>query len=84
MRIEDVYKRQSLTEAETRSATEIMHTVGDLERIGDYCINIDDVAEFNFSNKVEFSEQAKFDLEKMFTAVRQIDVYKRQILLGVY
>ena len=62
----------SLTEAETRSATEIMHTVGDLERIGDYCINIADVAEFNFSNKVEFSEQAKFELEKMFTAVRQI------------
>ncbi len=62
----------SLTESETRSATEIMHTVGDFERIGDYCVNIYDVAEYNFSNKVEFSDAAKFELEKMFAAAKQV------------
>lgn len=62
----------SLSEQETLLATELMHNVGDFERIGDYCINIADVAEYNSSNGVNFSEKGKKELKTMFDAIQSI------------
>lgn len=62
----------SLSEQETLLATELMHNVGDFERIGDYCINIADVAEYNSSNGVTFSEKGKKELKTMFDAIQSI------------
>lgn len=62
----------SLSEQETLLATELMHNVGDFERIGDYCINIADVAEYNSSNGVAFSEKGKKELKTMFDAIQSI------------
>lgn len=62
----------SLSEQETLLATELMHNVGDFERIGDYCINIADVAEYNSSNGINFSEKGKKELKTMFSAIQSI------------
>ena len=40
---------QSLKPSEMRTVTEMMHLIGDFERLGDYCVIISDVAEYNLS-----------------------------------
>ena len=62
----------SLNEQETLIATELMHNVGDFERIGDYCINIADVAEYNSSNNITFSGEGKKEIKAMVSAVGSI------------
>ncbi|WP_416147729.1 Na/Pi cotransporter family protein [Salipaludibacillus sp. HK11] len=44
----------------------LMNTVRDLERIGDHMENIMELVEYQITNKVEFSESAKDDLDTMF------------------
>lgn len=62
----------SLAEQDIRLATEIMHNLSDYERIGDYCINLADVVEYNESNDVHFSVQAQKEIKCMIAAVRNI------------
>ena len=62
----------SLDEINIRELNELMHNVGDFERIGDYCVNIANVAEYNDANKVSFSGQALKELKCIDTAVRDI------------
>ena len=61
-----------MNEQETLIATELMHNVGDFERIGDYCINIADVAEYNSSNNITFSGEGKKEIKAMVSAVGSI------------
>ena len=65
----------------TRLANELLRSVTDFERIGDYCMNIARVMENNETNGVSFSEGAKEELRTMFSAVENIlkttvDAYK--------
>ena len=62
----------SLDEINIRELNELMHNVGDFERIGDYCVNIANVAEYNDANKISFSDQALKELKCIDTAVRDI------------
>ncbi len=62
----------SLDEINIRELNELMHNVGDFERIGDYCVNIANVAEYNDANKIGFSGQALKELNCIDTAVRDI------------
>ena len=67
----------------TRLANELLRSVTDFERIGDYCMNIAHVLEFNETNGVIFSETAKEEIRTMFSAVDNIlkttvDAYKNE------
>ena len=62
----------NLDEEQTQRMTLIMHALGDFERIGDYCVNIAEVAEYNAENKVEFSEVCKYELRYLMDAVHAI------------
>lgn len=67
----------------TRLANELLRSVTDFERIGDYCIGIAQVFEFNEANGVTFSEGAKAEIRTMFDAVDNIlkttvDAYKHE------
>lgn len=69
--------------ADNLLATEILHTVGDLERIGDYCVNLAEAAEMNAAQSVSFSYTANRELEYMTAAVSSIikttmDAYRNQ------
>ena len=67
----------------TRLANELLRSVTDFERIGDYCMKIAHVLEFNEMNGVSFSEAAKTEIRTMFAAIDNIlkttvDAYKNE------
>ena len=57
---------------EQKLATEILHSVMDFERMGDHCIKLYDVAEYNRGAKIEFSPIAKKELSILSDAVGEI------------
>lgn len=74
---------QHLDVQQNRLATEFMHTVSDFERIGDHCINLMEVAEYNSEQGVEFSEAAIKELEYLNKVVSEtlsitISAYKNE------
>lgn len=75
---------RDLSPAESRMATELLHTVGDFERIGDHAVNLSEVATYNRENKVSFSRLATEELNAMFSAVDEIlektvTIYKNEL-----
>ena len=63
---------QHLESAQSRLATELLHTLGDLERVGDRCINISQVAFYNRDQNIHFSPEARTELTSMTEAVTEI------------
>ncbi len=57
----------SLSEHESDEHSILMHTINDIERIGDHFENILELVEYQLSNKVSITEEAMSDLEEMFT-----------------
>lgn len=55
-----------------KMATEMLHTVGDLERIGDHAMNIAEVAQYNMENDIAFSSDALSEILTMGNAVIEI------------
>ncbi len=71
----------SLSEHESDEHSILMHTINDIERIGDHFENILELVEYQLSNKVSITEEAMSDLEEMFTvaikAVKEaLDAFK--------
>ncbi|MCI9576258.1 MAG: Na/Pi cotransporter family protein [Clostridiales bacterium] len=62
----------NLSGAENRMATELLHSLGDFERIGDHAVNISEVAQYNHENNVKFSPQGLAELEIIFNAVEEV------------
>lgn len=62
----------NLDEEQTQRMTLIMHALGDFERIGDYCVNIAEVAQYNEENKIEFSKVCRYELRYLMDAVHAI------------
>ncbi|MCU6711766.1 Na/Pi cotransporter family protein [Paenibacillus sp. J5C_2022] len=60
--------QNGLTEGESEVASGLMHTINDIERIGDHAENIVELTEFSINNKVEFSVEAERDLKLMLEA----------------
>ena len=60
---------------EQKLATEILHSVMDFERMGDHCIKLYDVAEYNRNEKITFSPIAKKELGLLSDAVYDADGY---------
>lgn len=63
---------RGITSENRNLAKEIMHSVSDFERIGDHCINIVDVANYNREQKISFSKEATKQLRYMEEAVSHI------------
>ena len=57
---------------DSRLATEIMHSVSDFEKIGDYCGSLAQEAEFHHVQNVAFSADGKRELDCAAEAVRAI------------
>lgn len=58
--------------AQSRQLSKFLHTVGDFERLGDHAVNISKVAEELFEKKMEFSEEALYELTVLQNAVEEI------------
>lgn len=55
-----------------RLATEIMHSVMDFERIGDHCIKLAKVSDFNIREKITFSTPCEHEIDVISDAVDEI------------
>ncbi len=63
-------KHLSLSDSET--TTKLLHIIGDIERIGDHAENIVKVAEEIHQKKIQFSDEAKREIEIITEATQEI------------
>ncbi len=57
---------------DSKVVSELLHCVGDIERISDHSLNIAEAAKEIFDKDIEFSEKAKVDIKIMASAVEEI------------
>lgn len=58
--------KEELSDHETDIVTSMFHVVNDIERIGDHAENIADLASEKMVKRIEFSEEARKELNEMF------------------
>ncbi len=61
-----------LTDKDSKSVTELLHVIGDVERMSDHSVNILEVAKELHDKEITFSPQAQKDLKVMVSAVCEI------------
>lgn len=61
-----------LKDSDSKLATEMLHIVGDLERISDHAVNVAEVAQYNEEHGICFSEQAFAEITVFCQAVEEI------------
>ena len=61
-----------LNQADSEQVTKLLHMIGDFERISDHAVNVVESAEEIAEKKIEFSADAKAELEVLRRAVRDI------------
>ena len=67
-----VVSQISLTEPESLRLTDLMHVVGDIERIGDHCVNVIELSEYKTKEGLKFSDQANQELEDIFNLTSEM------------
>lgn len=67
-----VVSQISLTEPESLRLTDLMHIVGDIERIGDHCVNVIELSEYKTKEGLKFSSQANQELEDVFNLTSEM------------
>ncbi len=63
---------RSLTETDARRVSAMLHTIGDMERLGDHAANLVHSAEEIHSKKISFSENAQAELDNLTKALLEI------------
>lgn len=63
---------KELSEEESRHVTNLLHLIGEFERIGDYSMNLAEQAEKLYERGHNFSDTAKVELEAICEAVTEI------------
>lgn len=63
---------KKLSVNESREVTELLHCIGDIERISDHAVNIAEVAKEIYDKQIEFSDEAKGEIKVISAAVREI------------
>ena len=60
---------RALTAEESTRVSELLHTLSDFERIGDYAVNVSESAVVLHDRNIAFSPQARAELERLTAAV---------------
>lgn len=61
--------QRSLTEEQSETVTSLLHTINDLERIGDHAENLVELAQYRIDHELKFSDQAIGELKGMYEKV---------------
>lgn len=69
-----------ITDKDNLRVSEMIHTIGDLERIGDHAINIMETAVYDHENDVEFSPRAMAELNTISQAVLDIIILACEVM----
>jgi phosphate:Na+ symporter len=64
--------KNELTDRQRRLVPAILHSVNDIERVGDYCENIVTLAQRTFEENLSFSGAAKEELERLFAKTKTV------------
>lgn len=63
---------QELSQKDSREVSQLLHVVGDIERISDHSVNIIAAAKEIYEKDVEFSREAQREISVMANALREI------------
>ena len=63
---------RDLSESDSKSVSELLHIIGDIERISDHSVGIAKSAEEIHDKKLHFSENARKELKVLINAVKDI------------
>lgn len=63
---------KEMTEGQTTQVSVFLHTISDFERLSDHAVNIAEVANELHEKKFDFSDEAKYELNVLEAAVREI------------
>jgi len=77
--IVDITKRE-LSDKERRLIPAILHSVNDLEKVGDYCEGIVTLSQRMFEEDLAFSTPAQIELEKLFEKTRTLMRHTKKAL----
>ncbi|MBE7035972.1 MAG: Na/Pi cotransporter family protein [Ruminococcaceae bacterium] len=61
-----------MSSKDSKVVTELLHCIGDIERISDHALNIAETAQEIYTKKISFSEQATKDIAVISAAVEEI------------
>ena len=62
----------NMSSKDSKAVTELLHCIGDIERISDHAVNIAKVAKEMFDKEVSFSEQAQKDIKVITSASLEV------------
>ena len=62
----------NMSSKDSKAVTELLHCIGDIERISDHAVNIAKVAKEMFDKEVSFSEQAQKDIKVITNASLEV------------
>lgn len=63
---------QDMSKKDSKAVTELLHCIGDIERISDHAVNIAETAQEIYEKGVSFSDEAKADLKVITDAVSEV------------
>lgn len=63
---------KNLSESDSHIVSNLLHTIGDLERISDHAVNIAQACEEMYTKKIKFSPAAEKEIVIMIDAVKEI------------
>ncbi len=63
---------KNIRREDQKEVAELLHCVGDFERIGDHCVNIAEVGQFNKEQGIFFSETGLVEIKAVSEAVKQV------------
>lgn len=63
---------RDLSKSDSETTTKLLHIIGDIERIGDHAENIVKVAEEIYQKKIQFSEEARNEIQIISEATSEI------------
>ena len=63
---------KSLSDADSRRISTLLHIIGDLERLGDHAVNLTESARELANKKLSFSEEARSELETICNALHEV------------
>ena len=80
---------QRIRRTDQRESAMFLHCVSDFERIGDHCVNIAEVGQFNKEQGISFSKKGLKEIRMVIEAVKHVlditlDAYEKDDLTGAY
>ena len=75
------FSQHNLPKENAELISEVYHTINDIERIGDHCENIVELAINKFNNKIEISKEALNEIKEIFeVTLSSVDIAIRRFI----